>query len=141
MAHVSFPKPLRGECLLERRERKAELTRHEQRGMQAAKKRDGGVCRWPRCYYHKHRGIPVDACHMVHRGAGGNPSGDRTQRHLIVTLCRIHHGQYDAAKIEIEPLTEQHADGPLAFYAQSESGRMECVAVEKTIGISEQRGA
>jgi hypothetical protein len=140
MPHQTFAKPLRGSFLLERRERKAELKAHEQREMQAAKKRDGGVCRWPGCRYAKRKDIPVDACHMTHRGAGGNPDGSRTTRASIWTACRIHHGLYDAARIDVQPMTTAGTDGPLMFLEQSESGRMECVAVEKSHGISETRG-
>jgi hypothetical protein len=103
-------KPLRGTALLERRARRRETVAHEQREMKAAKRRDGGACRAPRC---GHRDLPVDACHVrQHRGMGGNPSGSRTSRRWLVSLCRIHHGLYDAGELQIDPLTVDDMDGP-----------------------------
>lgn len=110
--------------------------------MQAAKKRDGHVCRFPRCEY-KAKDLPIDAAHAFqHRGSGGNPKGDLTERKLICSLCRAHHGLLDAHEIAIDAMTDRLADGPLMFSARHrETGRMQCVAVEKAIGISESRTA
>lgn len=141
MAHVTFPKPLKGEHLLERRARRADLKHHERTEMQAALRRDGHVCRWPGCRYGR-KDIPVDPSHLTsHRGMGGNPDGTRTNRRDVLALCRIHHGMLHACRIEITPMdVALGTDGPLMFFQQSESGRMECVAVEKSIGVSETRG-
>lgn len=99
--------------------------------MREARVRDGNVCRWPRCEFMRHKPT-VDVCHLTHRGMGGNPAGDRTQRHLLVTLCRPHHGMFDdTCEIDIEPMdSARGADGPLCFYKRSESGRMEHVFTE-----------
>lgn len=45
-------------------------------------------------------------------------------------------------EIAIEPLSSVDlADGRLVFYRLGESGRMEHVATERAVGISETRGA
>lgn len=134
------PKPIRGSGLLAARERRAARVAAEQKVMQQAKRRDGNQCRWPRCEYRRHN-LPIDAAHViVHRGAGGNPDGSRTQRALVAALCRKHHGLLDAALVQIEPLTDALMDGPCAFSVlNQETGRMEFVATETTIGVSVER--
>lgn len=139
MAHVTFPKPLKGEYLLQRKEARAARVAAEQKVMQDAKKRDGGKCRVPRCEYAK-RELPVDPCHFTHRGMGGNPDGDRTTREQVISLCRIHHSMFDRGDLDISPMTDAGADGPCAYSVRSESGRMEHIATETVIGISTTRG-
>jgi hypothetical protein len=125
------PKPIKGTALLERRERRATLRAHEQKEMQAAKARDRHVCRWPACEF-RSRDLPIDACHAVkHRGPGGDVTGERTQRHLIIALCRIHHSLLDAHELRIEPLTAAVFDGPVAFYRKHpDTGRWQHLASE-----------
>jgi hypothetical protein len=136
------PKPLRGAYKLERAAKRSARVAAEQKVMQAAKRRDGGKCRWPRCEF---KALAVEPAHMDHRGMGGNPSGDKTQRHKIIALCVRHHDQFDGRAvpdIDIVPVyAEQGTDGPCAFYQRSEWGRMEHVATERFIGISETRRA
>ncbi len=129
-------KPLAGTGKLERDARKATHKAHEQREMQAAKKRDK-VCRFPRCPFTKH--LVLDPAHLRHRGMGGNPKGDRTTRDSVITLCRRHHDQFDRGDLEIEVLTPRGTDGPCMFSLRGESGRMEHIASERLIGITEPR--
>jgi hypothetical protein len=140
--HQTFPKPIRGEALLARRERRSVALKLEQAEMRAAKRRDGGKCRWPNCKYAK-KDLPIDAAHFLqHRGAGGNPDGSRTTRSTILSLCRIHHSLLDHCEINIQPMTDANADGPLAFFQlDKETGRMEHVATESRRGVPETRGA
>ena len=129
-------KPLRGTSLLRSRGRTAERKAHEQREMRAAKRRDGGKCRWPHC---RHGNLPVDVCHETHRGSGGNPKGDRTTRDQLIAFCRMHHGLWDTHEIDARPQTARGFDGPVDFYCRTESGRMEIVASERSVGVSVMR--
>jgi len=136
---VSFPKPLRGTALLEKRQRRADTVAHERREMTAAKRRDGGKCRRPRCGF---KTLPVDACHLQHRGAGGNPKGDRTTQNTVIALCRVHHGMYDRGDLRIEPLTGLDFGGPCEFYERETNiGSLEHIGTEKVIGVSVAVGA
>jgi hypothetical protein len=136
-----FLKPVRGTFLLERRAKRRSRVTAEQREMQAAKVRDGGKCRWPRCDYAGQK-LPIDPCHFVHRSMGGNPKGDRTTRQTVISLCRVHHGLFDRGDVDIVPMRPvEMADGPCVFFVRSESGRMDHVATERVIGVSETRGA
>jgi len=144
MDHQTFQKPRRGDFLLARRQATADRKAAERAVMQAAVRRDLNTCRFPRCPFAK-KGMVIDPAHfMRHRGAGGNPSGDRTERTgQIVALCRRHHDMLDKfGEIEIEPMSSALlADGPLAFYAiNPETGRMEHVYTERTHGVPETRG-
>lgn len=132
------PKPAKGSYLTEARMRRAKRVAAEQREMRQAKRRDGDKCRVPRCAYRSLK-LPIDPCHFIHRGMGGNPKGDRTTRETVISLCRMHHGAYDRGDLEIEPLTSDGADKACAFYHRTEAGRMECVGVEQRIGVSVTR--
>lgn len=133
-----LPKPVKGTALLASRQRRADRVAHEQREMQAALKRDERKCRVPRCEFAGKK-LPIDPCHLTHRGSGGNPSGDRTRRDLIVSLCRVHHGLFDAAQMDVRPQTDAQADGPLDFLMLAESGRMEVFASERVGWVSVER--
>lgn len=119
---LTFPKPARGTAYLEGRTRRAARRNAEQSVMRAAKKRDGGKCRRPGCKgTFEGLRLPIDACHGVHRGAGGNPDGSRTaETRQIISLCRWHHSRWDAHLMRIDPLTDAGFDGPCAFYDRDE---------------------
>lgn len=145
MPHVTFPKPRRGDYLLERRKKRAELDAAEDKIMQAALARDLRTCRFPKCPFAK-KGMVIDPAHFLqHRGMGGDPSGERTQRTgQIVALCRRHHDaldKYDEIEIQVMD-SAREADGPLAWYQRNpETGQMEHVYTEPIRFISETRGA
>lgn len=94
-------KPLKGEALIGSRDRRATRTAKEQKVMQAVLKRDGRQCRVPKCE-HRSKQLPIDPCHMRHRGMGGDPKGTRTTLETLVALCRAHHGEYDADLLTIK---------------------------------------
>jgi hypothetical protein len=136
VSHQTFPKPARGTALLARRTKRRELVAHEQKEMRAAKKRDEGKCRRPRCPYAKDK-LTIHAAHMVHRGMGGDPTGTRSSRETIISLCAIHHGMYDASDLWITPLTAQDFDGPCEYFERNpETGQYDHIATETRIGVS-----
>lgn len=142
----AFAKPAKGSAYLSSKDRRADRRDAEQKELQAALKREGRKCRWYDCTG-TYRGLtlPIDPCHMTqpdgtkHRQMGGNPDGTATQKKWICALCRRHHTAYDAGQIDLQPLTDAGFDGPISMHERSESGRMECVAVESRIGVSEVR--
>jgi len=130
---TGFPKPLRGTALLARRKRRADQVKAEKREMHAALVRDKMQCRLGKLceFAYRHKVLPVDPCHQVHRGMGGNPKLDRTTRQTVIALCRPAHGQWDAGIIEFDPLTDVGFDGPVAFYRKHpESGKMLQIGAE-----------
>lgn len=143
MLGTAKPKPVKGAYWLERKAVKAERKNHERREMDAAKRRDFAAChgcRWPTCPHRTYK-PRIHAAHVFeHRGMGGNPDGRRTERHLIMGICVWCHARLDAGDAEVQEQTPAMADGACAFFERNlETGRMEHVATEKSIGVSEAR--
>lgn len=140
MANPALPvgallKPRKGEQLLERRAKVAARGTYEDKVMAEARKRDGG-CRFPRCFCKKRNLVP-QACHLRHRGMGGNPKRDRTTTTELLTLCGPRHGEWALGEFVVVPQdTRLGFDGLVDWYAPDSSGRLECFASEKRIGVS-----
>ena len=135
----ALQKPMKGEALLDSRQRRADRVAQEQREMQAALHRDQRRCRFQPCVYEPKK-LPIDPCHQQHRGMGGDPSGERTTRESIVSLCRVHHGMYDRGEIDVQPRTDRGFDDVCDLYQVNPiTGHLEHVASEVRIGISEPR--
>lgn len=124
-------KPKKGSALLASRARRAGRVAAEQKVMQEAKRRDGHQCRVPACEYRPKR-LRIEAAHLVHRGMGGDPRGTRTTRAGLISLCVIHHAEFDAGQLTILPLTERGTDGPCSF-------TLEDTRFERTVGVPETR--
>jgi len=137
------PKPPRGEVWLEGRQRRADRKAREDREMAAAKRRDGNVCRWPRCEVMR-KEPRIEAAHVFeHRKMGGDrtETSERTRRNQLMGLCVVHHGRVDRQGWEVEAETANGTDGPCSFYRPNpETGRREHVATETRIGVSVRRG-
>lgn len=114
LIRTAKPKPPVGEFLLERRGKSGSRVTAEQKIMREAVRLDGHKCRVPDCTYGQ---MPVDPCHVVHRGSGGNPKGDRTTLESIFAGCRIHHGQYDRGEIDAKFIQKgKGTRGLMAWY-------------------------
>lgn len=136
-------KPKKGEAWLKRKDDRRDLKAHEDREMTAARKRDMAAChgcRWPGCQFMPEKPrLEVSHC-FEHRGMGGNPTGDRTQKRLLMLLCFLCHARLDAGDASVEALSHLGSDGPCAFFLKHpETGRLEHVASERSIGVSEER--
>ncbi len=139
LAPGSLDKPLAGEYRLEQKKTARERKAKEDKTMADAKRRDHGKCRWPGCAF---KDLRIETAHLVHRGMGGNPAGDRTERHKLIAFCLRHHQAFDRLRtIDVEPLDAAlGTDWLVAFYRlNEETGRMEHFATEKFIGVSETR--
>lgn len=125
------PRQPKGSALLAARQRRHERVAAEQAIMREAVRLDGKKCRNPRCQTRSKR-IPVDPCHLRHRGMGGNPTGDRTTIETVIALCRVCHGLYDSTVLDIEPLTPRGLRGACAWYlTDPETGERKHIATEK----------
>jgi hypothetical protein len=132
-------KPLKGEYRLQQRQTARDRKRAEEKVMDEARRRDHGKCRWPSC---KFKDLRVEVAHLEHRGSGGNPSLDRTQRHKLIALCLRHHQLIDLKVNGLEPIDgARGTDGPMAFYeTHPETGVLTHVYTEPINFISETRG-
>ena len=111
------PKPAKGTLKRERAKRKRGRKSLELEQMQAVRDRDIS-CRFPMCGC-RHLGTAFHVAHLRHRGIGGNPAGDRTQRAGMVLFCSTRHHDsiiaLDRGTMICEPLTERGTDGPVRW--------------------------
>jgi hypothetical protein len=130
----------RGQTLLDHRDKTAKEKAAEQKLMRQCLALDERKCRVPRCEY-AGRKLPIDPCHKIHRGIGGNPKGDRTTLETLIALCRVHHGEYDHGELEIDEQTPKGFRGPCDYYAVDHvTGELRHIGSDKVIGVSETRG-
>ena len=84
--------------------------------MDHARKRDKG-CRFPLCSCKK-KGYRVEVAHLIHRGMGGDKSGERTEPDILVTVCYPRHQgvvSLHSGAIRPRALTKKGMDGPIAW--------------------------
>jgi hypothetical protein len=124
-----------GSAWLDSKERTAERKNYERKQMDDAKVRDARTCRFPHCEYMPKK-PRIEAAHKKdeHRGIGGNPALDRTERKKLITFCFIHHREYDHGRIKVDPQTDRLFDGPCDFERDGVF-----VGSEKVIGVSVTR--
>jgi hypothetical protein len=127
---VACPKPQRGQRVLDKEARDAELLAIERREKAKVKRRDV-VCRWPE--KHKCR-CGIEAAHIQDASLGGPMDAAN-----MILICGFLHRRGPASihgkQLRVEPETVRGADGPCAFYQQGVDGQMYLVARE--IGIRE----
>lgn len=135
---IAFPKPARGSALLARRQQKSERDKYERQQKALVRKRDRW-CRWPACEYRRAgMEIPLEVAHVRDKSLGGS-----SEARQLIYLCRLHHQgpcSLHSKDLAIVPLDMQlGTDGPCLFQQRNQWGRLETIAVERTIGISEAR--
>lgn len=135
---IPQPKPARGSGRKAIRSRRAKVESHEQALKRQSKALDGFKCRVPKCPFRVQRDA-LHSAHRVHKGIGGDPAGTRTCLEDLVTLCPIHHGQYDG-KLGGQQLEIRYLDrtkrfrGPCVFYGR-EGDKWVQMGVERDVGV------
>lgn len=108
------------------RKRRARLVKvaraREERDAKTSVRRRDRHCRFPLCGCKK-LGLRLEVAHTQHKGAGGNPAGDRSTPETMILLCehRHQHGLVSLHKgtLEARPLTTLGYNGPVAWYVDS----------------------
>ena len=85
----NFKKSPTDRKLEQRDDRRAEIA-HEEAEKRKVRKREKFACRFPLCGCRKLK-LRLEVSHDKHKGAGGNPSGDRSIAKLMVLLCVHRH--------------------------------------------------
>lgn len=137
-------KPPRGEHRRERRERETAVVTQRNANKAKAKARDlqfAHGCRFLLCDCRKSRYKPkLEVAHLDDISTGGS---DETEN--LVLLCDERHRgapSLHSKDFRIDKLSPLGADGCLAFYLRNpETGELEHVYSERSVGISETRGA
>lgn len=120
-------KPRKGEATAERRARAARIKRIERRAKDAAKRRDGYLCR--RCGFSGWRGTGefLEAAHLDTKGMGGDHGLHSSLRSDYVTLCHdCHQGPlsvHRGLQMVYGPL---RGDGPVEFVEKTLDTREPC---------------
>lgn len=144
LTSADLRKPARGDYRRERRERETAVVSHRNANKAKAKARDQQFakgCRFRLCECHKSRYKPLlEVAHLDDISTGGS---DETEN--LVLLCDERHRgtpSLHSKDFRIDKLTPAGADGPLSFHLRNpETGVMEHCYSERSIGISETRGA
>jgi hypothetical protein len=109
MAIVTNFKGDRPSGKVQRRLRTLERDNAEDRAKAEVRRRDKG-CRFPGCGCRRMR-LSLEVSHKEHKGAGGNPAGDRSAPELMVQVCRERHKanpfSIDRGTIAWEPVSKR----------------------------------
>jgi len=90
MRGLMFPKPTRTASRSVAQQKRAEARKHEREEKAAVRLRDRR-CRFPLCACRLSVKPILEVAHTTHKGMGGNPAGDRSDRRTMVLLCRQRH--------------------------------------------------
>jgi hypothetical protein len=108
----------REEARSEKSAAKALVVAKESRNKSAARKRDGWVCRFPRCSCHLKRLHP-EVGHCDGDKGMGSDHGNRSRRNQLICLCIPRHQtswiSLHKKNLRIVFLTPEKADGPVAW--------------------------
>jgi hypothetical protein len=137
--HQTFPKPARG---AHKRERHAKRTAFEsyERGEKAkVRARDNHTCRWPGCRS-KAWHARLEVAHVRSKSIGGESDAD-----AMILICDDHHrgaSSLHSGDRRVVPIYESlGTNGPCRFERKSEAGGWDIEASERSVCLSETRGA
>lgn len=115
---TSNPKPSRTARQLQTRKRRRDRKNAEGENKKQARKRDLHRCRFPLCGCRR-LGLPLEVSHDRHKGMGGDPTGERSSRELLILMCahRHQHGavSFHKGTLRTRYLSPAKNDGPIAF--------------------------
>lgn len=101
----------------ERRKKASELSDLVVRNMRLVRLEDA-YCRFIGCDCEKF--LNLEVAHLRHRGAGGNPTGDRSTPDLMILFCKKRHQtgriSIDKGTLDVRPLTAQGTRGACSFW-------------------------
>lgn len=101
----------------DRAEKADDVRKHEVSHKQQVRRADR-YCRFPRCGCGRHN-YALAVAHLEHKGAGGNPLGDRSEVDRMILLCAPRHREnpvsLDRETVHVHPLTAAGTRGPCRF--------------------------
>lgn len=107
---------------VERRDRRVERDGEENKQKKEVRKRDGQRCRFPLCGCKKFQ-FALHVSHRVHKGAGGNPAGNRSQAKEMILVCVRRHREgkasIDMKTVQWRALTTAGSNGPVAWLVEA----------------------
>jgi hypothetical protein len=119
---TSHFKPSKFEAQVAKEKTKTDRVDKESANKSKARKRDGWMCRFPRCFCHVKRLHP-EVCHLDHKGSGGDPSGEKSKMHLLICLCQPRHRtsrlSLHAVTLRVEALSAAGMNGPVRWWVDA----------------------
>lgn len=122
-----FPKSTTAARKKAREQTRRERVNHEQINKARVRRRDRG-CRFPLCGCKAIKLQLISATevsHQRHKGAGGNPDGDRSLSSGMIQLCRHRHQDAIISRhkgtMRVRELTPFGCDGPVAFDVRTDT--------------------
>lgn len=114
---IGLPKPTsNGTRDRQRRNRKLKTNEAAEKAIVRARDQR---CRFPLCGCER-LGLPLHVSHAVHKGMGGDPTGDRSVSSLMVLVCAARHREnkiaLDKGTLRWEPVTDAGANGPICWW-------------------------
>lgn len=111
-------KPTKAEARAERDDQKQSVKDKEDRHKSAARKRDGWMCRFPRCGCHRRRLHP-EVAHSTSKGMGGD-HGTLSHVYQMICLCKDRHQDsrisLHKGTLRMEFLTTKGTNGPVRWW-------------------------
>jgi hypothetical protein len=115
---MPFWKPSKTKRTIERRKTRRVQVSDEQKNKLEVRLRDHYKCRFPLCGCRSLR-LQLESSHVVHKGMGGNPAGDRSTVDQMVLLCSHRHRDGIVAihkgTLRLRYLSSFKASGPVAW--------------------------
>lgn len=116
MHETNFKKPRASK--VDRFYKRMDLKREEDKHKAEVRRRDK-TCRVPLCGCKRFK-LPMHVSHQVHKGMGGDPTGERSQPELMVYVCSARHREnvvsIDRGTLRWRAVTEAvGANGPIVW--------------------------
>jgi len=114
---VRLPKPSHTERKRAEQDRRRGRQQDERDAKAQVRRRDR-ICRFPGCGC-KRLHLRLEVAHVRHKGAGGNPAGDRNDPANLLLLCTHRHRygrvSLHAGTLRVRCLTARGTNGPVAW--------------------------
>lgn len=116
----------------------------EDKAKTAVRRRDK-CCRMPLCGCRRFN-LALAVCHTRHKGAGGNPAGDRSGSADMIYLCAARHREnivsLDRGTLRIVPLTARRFAGPCRWDVdlRAVTGKLSSKPIWTTVGVEVRIG-
>lgn len=120
------PKPIKGEFLIERKERRRDVVDAEDAQKDLARARDKKRCRYPHCpFCRRFKDLRLEVAHVVQaKGMSGDRTGERSTVDKLMLLCLPIHARQERHEIVIIALSATDGtNGPCEFWQEDPRDR------------------
>jgi hypothetical protein len=116
-----IPKPARGASWVARRETRKQIESAEEAEKRKVRARDGR-CRWPHCENCRAYKPRLEVAHVCGAKGMGGDRGVRSSAEQMMLLDFVTHGEQEAHRRDVRPLTAEGTAGPCEFWKNDKPG-------------------